>query len=187
MIFILHKNIHSESFSDKIKSTYSNVYHSTELSSEIFQIFYKNEQCINNGDLTSSKPKKAEATIQKNEIKKDNETLAKIVETKPIGAPVTKAVKKPLPPPPPPPKPFSRVKPVTKKAIKTPPPPPPPKPLSSMKPITKQTIKPPPPPPGIKSIGKKKPVKNNVSKLPPPLPKRIVNSKSKGPPPLPKK
>ena len=188
MIFILHKNIHSESFSDKIKSTYTNVYHSTELSLEIFQIFYKNEQCANNGNLTLSKPKKAEATVQKNEIKKENKTVAKIVNTKAVGTPVTKAVKKPLPPLPP--KPFSRVKPVTKKATKKTPPPPPPTPLGRVKPITKQAIKPPPPPkapPGIKSMGKKKPVKNNVVKLPPPLPKRGVNSKSKGPPPLPKK
>ena len=65
MVFILHKNIHSESFSDKIKSTYTNVYHSTELSSEIFQIFYKNEQCANNGNLTLSKPKKAESNSPK--------------------------------------------------------------------------------------------------------------------------
>ena len=168
MIFILHKNIHSESFSDKIKSTYTNVYHSTELSSEIFKIFYENEQCANNGNLTLSKPKKAEAAVQKNEIKKDNKTVAKIVKTKPVVTPVTKSVKKPLPPPPPPP----------------------PTPIGRVKPITKQAIKPPPPPkapPGIKSIGKKKPVKNNVVKLPPPLPKRGVNSKSKGPPPLPKK
>lgn len=188
MIFILHKNIHSESFSDKIKSTYTNVYHSTELSSEIFQIFYKNEQCVNNGNLTSSKPKKAEATVQKNEIKKENKTVAKIVKTKPVGTPVTKAVKKPLPPPPP--KPLGRVKPITKKAIRKPPTPPPIKPLGRVKPITKQTIKPPPPPkapPVVKSMGKKKPVKNNVVKLPPPLPKGGVNSKSKGPPPLPKK
>ena len=194
MIFILHKNIHSESFSDKIKSTYTNVYHSTELSSQIFQLFYKNEQCANNGNLTLSKPKKAESTVQKNEIKKENKTVAKIVKTKPVGTPVTKAVKKPLPPPPPPPppKPLGRVKPITKRAIKnTPPPPPPPppiKPLGRVKPITKQAIKtpPPPPPPGIKSMGKKKPVKNNVAILPPPLPKGGVNSKSKGPPPLPK-
>jgi len=192
MIFILHKNIHSESFSDKIKSTYTNVYHSTELSSEIFQIFYKNEQCVNNGNLTLSKPKKAEATVQKNEIKKENKTVAKIVKTKPVGTPVTKAVKKPLPPPPPPPKPLGRVKTITKQAIrKTPPPPPPIKPLGRVKPITKQAIKPPPPPPkappSIKSMSKKKPVKNNVVKLPPPLPKGGVNSKPKGPPPLPKK
>ena len=126
MIFILHKNIHSESFSDKIKSTYTNVYHSTELSSQIFQIFYKNEQCANNGNLTLSKPKKAEATVQKNEIKKENKTVAKIVKTKPVGTPVTKAVKKPLPPPPPPPKPLGRVKPITKQATKNYSPPPPP-------------------------------------------------------------
>ena len=187
MIFILHKNIHSESFSDKIKSTYTNVYHSTELSSEIFQIFYKNEQCVNNGNLTLSKTKKAEATVQKNEVKKENKTVAKIVKTKPVGTPVTKAIKTP---PPPPPKPLGRVKPNTKQAIRKPPPPPPPKPLGRVKPITKQTIKPPPPPkapPVVKSMGKKKPVKNNVVKLPPPLPKGGVNSKSKGPPPLPKK
>ena len=188
MIFILHKNIHSESFSDKIKSNYTNVYHSTELSSQIFQLFYKNEQCASNGNLTLSKPNKAESTVQKNETKKENKTVAKIVITNPIGNPVTKAAKKPLPPLPPPPKPFIRVKPVTKKATKTsppPPPPPPPKPLSRVKPVTKQTIK--IPPPVIKSIGKKKPVKNNVSKLPPPPTKLRVNSKSKGPPPLPKK
>ncbi|MDG1330616.1 MAG: hypothetical protein P8P27_10300, partial [Flavobacteriaceae bacterium] len=186
MIFILHKNIHSESFSDKIKSNYTNVYHCTELSSQIFQLFYKNEQCASNGNLTLSKPNKAESTVQKNETKKENKTVAKIVITNPIGNPVTKAAKKPLPPLPPPPKPFIRVKPVTKKATKTsPPPPPPPKPLSRVKPVTKQTIK--IPPPVIKSIGKKKPVKNNVSKLPPPPTKLRVNSKSKGPPPLPKK
>ena len=191
MIFILHKNIHSESFSDKIKSNYTNVYHSTELSSQIFQIFYKNEQCANNGDLTLSKPKIAESTVQQNEIKKENKTVAKIVKPKPVGTPVT--VSKPLPPPPP--KTLGSVKSITKQAIrKTPPPPPPPpppiKPLGRVKPITKQAIKPPPPPPppaGIKFMGKKKPVENNIPKLPPPLPKAGVNLKSKAPPPLPKK
>ena len=211
MIFILHKNIHSESFSDKIKSTYTNVYHSTELSSEIFQIFYKNEQCANNGDLTLSKPKKAESTVQKNEIEQENKTVANIVKPKPVGTPVrvskplpplspkplgrVKPITKPAirkPPPPPPIKPLGRVKPITKPAKKnTPPPPPSIKPIGRVKPITKPAKKntppPPPPPPGIKTMVKKKVVKNNVEKLPPPLPKGGVNLKSKGPPPLPKK
>ena len=196
MVFILHKNIHSESFSDKIKSNYTNVYHSIELSSQIFQLFYKNEQCASNGNLTLSKLKKAESTVQKNEIKNEN---------KPVSTPVK--VRKPLPPPPPPTKPLGRVKPITKRTIKnTPPPtkplgrvkpitkraikntPPPTKPLGRVKPITKRAIKnTSPPPPPIKTIVKKKLVKNNVEKLPPPLPNDLAKLKSIAPPPVPKK
>ena len=193
MIFILHKNIHSESFSDKIKSTYTNVYSSTELSSEIFQIFYKNEQCANNGNLTLSKPKKAEATVQKNEIKKENKTVAKIVNTKAVGKPVLKAVKKPLPPPPPPLMPLGRVKPIPKQVIKKSPPPPPPintvgkkKSIKSTK-VNVQTGIRKPPPPVLTTINKKKPVINISGKIPPPISNGVVKTKPKGPPPLPKK
>ena len=210
-IFILHGDIQSKQYADKIKSNYAHVYISEEPSTEIFELFYKNEQCASNGNLTLSKPKKAESTVQKNETKKENKTVANIVKPKPVGTPVR--VSKPLPPLSP--KPLGRVKPITKPAIRKPPPPPPIKPLGRVKPITKPAKKntpppppsikpigrvkpiskpakkntppPPPPPPGIKTMVKKKQVKNNVVKLPPPLPKGGVNSKSKGPPPLPKK
>ena len=182
LIFILHKNIHSERFSDKIKSTYTNVYHSTELTSEIFQIFYKNEQCANNGNLTLSKPKKAEQTVPKTE--------ANIFKTKDVGKPV----KKPLPPPPPPPPPLmplGRVKPIPKQVIKKSPPPPKntvgkKKSIKSTK-VNVQTGTRKPPLPPLTRINKKKPVKNISGKIPPPISDGIVKAKPKGPPPLPKK
>ena len=178
MVFILHNIVHSERFSDKIKSNYTNVYHSTESSPQIFQLFYKNEQCVSNGNLTLSKPKIAESTVHKNEIKKENKTAAKIIQPKPVGKPVTKAVRKPLPPPPPPFKPLVKIKPITERVIRS-------QTEAQKVAVVKAPLIPPPPP--MKTMRKKKPVKNNVKKLPPPLPKSGVILKSKGPPPLPEK
>lgn len=114
MIFILHKDIHSDNFSEKIKSNYTNVYHSTELSSEIFQLFYKNVDCANNGNLTSNniesntKPKLSSNLVEEKNIniKQTPEisvkSKAKDSEIKKIKT-VSSRTKTPPPVPPPPP------------------------------------------------------------------------------------
>ena len=92
VIFILHGDIHSTHYADKIKSNYAHVYVSEEPSTEIFQLFYKDPECANKGNLTLTKPKKAEKNTS------------------------------PPPLPPPLKKTTSKKKPVTNKSQKTPPP-----------------------------------------------------------------
>ena len=189
VIFILHKDIHSDNFSDKIKSNYTNVYHSKELSTEIFQLFYKNSECANNGDLTltKSKPEK--------KIEKDKKI--------PQDKAVKKVTRRPPPPPPPPPpaakpkvtstKPRPTKPTNTAKKIPLPPPPPAqrpkvtstkPRPVKSTNTAKKRSL---PPPPPIRVSRPKKNVANEKSTSPPPLPKNIKKAKTIGPPPLPRK
>jgi hypothetical protein len=92
VIFILHGDIHSTHYADKIKSNYAHVYVSEEPSTEIFQLFYKDPECANKGNLTLTKPK--------------------IVETKTSPPPL----------PPPLKKTSSKKKRVTNKSQKSPPP-----------------------------------------------------------------
>ena len=81
MIFILHKDIHSDNFFDKIKSNYTNVYHSKEPSSEVLQLFYTDTKCANNGDFTSTQSIKITSLENKVDRKTEDAKL-KIVENK---------------------------------------------------------------------------------------------------------
>jgi len=126
IIFILHKDIHSDNFYDKIKSNYTNVYHSKEPSSEVLQLFYTDTKCVNNGDFTSSqsikitspenivdkKTEDAKLKIVENKILQENpsqvKTIAKTPESLHIPVekvnseqtPISRIGKRPPPPPP---------------------------------------------------------------------------------------
>ena len=80
-IFILHGDIQSKQYADKIKSNFAHVYISEELSTEIFQLFYENSECANNGDLTSAQSLKISSPKNKDDSKNEDAKL-KIVENK---------------------------------------------------------------------------------------------------------
>jgi hypothetical protein len=200
MIFILHKDIHSDNFSEKIKSNYTNVYHSTELSSEIFQLFYKNINCANNGNLTSNniesntKPKLPSNLVDEHKninIKQTPEisvkSTAKHSEIKKVKTVSSKTKTAPSAPPPPP----------SRRPSAPPRPPRPPRKPSASKNINQTTSLSSKP----KNIKNKNDVsvKKIVNLSPPPLPeKKAQNSSIKRkknirrpsvppPPPMPKK
>ena len=80
-IFILHGVIQSTQYADKIKSNFAHVYISEEPSTEIFQLFYENSECANNGDLTSAQSLKITSLENKDDSKNEDAKL-KIVENK---------------------------------------------------------------------------------------------------------
>ena len=80
-IFILHGVIQSTQYADKIKSNFAHVYISEEPSTEIFQLFYENSECANNGDLTSAQSLKISSQKNKDDSKNEDAKL-KIVENK---------------------------------------------------------------------------------------------------------
>jgi hypothetical protein len=191
LAFIIKNSVVSQSFIDKLKSTYNNIYYSNDEFIDIFDLFISNEDVINAGNFSRK--------ITKPIVVK----LAPTFESKPS---VSSVISVPQPTPPPTvrsiPKPQIKSSSVLKKSPAPPPPPPPKAPVVS-KTITKKTkVKSPPPPPplpsAIKNIPKnirdvksspKKPLHPQRPKVAakPPMVSSPVTKKNKGrvPPPPP--
>ena len=193
VIFILHGDVHSDQYSDKIKSNFAHVHISKEPSTEIFQLFYLNESSVQNGNLNrqlnTSTSKTTRPKVKSKPVELDVPKIKQITEVpKKMDQPDQTKLKTKFPlPPPPPPRPRS-----------APPRPPrvPRKPTASknINQTTSLSTKP-------KNIKKKNDVsvKKIVNLSPPPLPgKKAQNSSIKTkknirrpsvppPPPMPKK
>jgi len=191
VIFILHGDIHSNQYTDKIKSNYAHVYVSDEPSAEILRLFYTKENCAKSGDLAQVAETKNETlTPASTPVAKTNVKRPPIQPPKPSvprPRPVTakvlprKTARRPPTPPPPPPKPSIVSK--SAKPSKT-------KNNISNKVLSSPKISAPP------ALPKKKSIKQPTIGSPPPLPKNSVqknkleNNKTGrrplAPPPIPK-
>ena len=195
MIFILHNDIHSDNFSDKIKSNYTNVYHSKEPSTEVFQLFYTDTKCANNGDFTSTQSIKitsaenivdkksddAKLKIVENKILQENPSQVKIITKTPKTPRTPKTPHSPVEkvnseqPPisrirkrPPPPPPLRRGGGDTTTSPPSVPPKGPVTPRTGVKVVSKKPKAPrkPLPPPPMNTINRVKPVKKIITSQP---------------------
>lgn len=213
-IVILNKSVVNQGFIDKVRSNFPHD-HSLDVEFyEILELFIKNQEIIENGNLIGSKSKKSiksEKLVQSRSTKPEIKITTKTIPSK-IGENSSKG-RKSTPPPPPP-----STNTQTRKRYKNIPPPPKivkkTNPIPTVSQITKKpnitnkktgtkikkNVPPPPPPLTTSSIKKKKikpAISNSTIKVgppafpktkkksgPPPLPKM---KKKSGPPPLPKK
>ena len=201
-IVILNSSVNNQFFIDKVRSTFPHD-HSLDVEFyEILELFIKNHEIIENGNLIGSKSKKSiksEKSVQNRSSNPEIKTTTKTIPSN-IGDNSSKGRKSPPPQPPP----ITSVR--SRKRNKNIPPPPKivkssnssslekNKPISPLPPVlkkvssdkeklNKQTKRKPPPPPPPLNIS----ARNNKKPPPPlgspPLPKL---KKKTGPPPLPK-
>jgi len=184
-IVILNKSIVNQSFIDKVRSNFPHD-HSLDVEFyEILELFIKNHEIIENGNLIGSKSKKSIKSEKSVQSRSSNPEIKTTTKTKTIPSNIGDNSSKGRKSTPPQPPPITSVR--SRKRNKNIPPPPILKKVNGAnEKLNKQTKrKPPPPPPPLNITGrnKKRPVSSPSNKTgPPPLP----NLKKKtGPPPLP--
>ena len=195
VIFILHGDVHSDQYSDKIKSNFAHVHISKEPSTEIFQLFYKNESSIQKGNLTKqlniSTSKTTIPVVKSEPVPPESPPINDPDQSKPKTrtSPPQSPPRPPLAPPRPPRAPRAPRKPSAKNINQITSLPPKPKNIKkkndvSVKknvnlkppPLPKKSVITPPALPGKKapnsSIKRKKNIKRPIAPPPPPIPKK---------------
>ena len=184
-IVILNSSVNNQFFIDKVRSTFPHD-HSLDVEFyEILELFIKNHEIIENGNLIGSKSKKSIKSEKSVQSRTSNPEIKTTTKTKTIPSNIGDNSSKGRKSTPPQPPPITSVR--SRKRNKNIPPPPILKKVNGAnEKLNKQTKRKPPPPPPLNITGrnKKRPVSSPSNKTgPPPLP----NLKKKtGPPPLPK-